>query len=102
MKLLFCHKCYDLFKLDIELRSCKCGYVKGKYINEVQAEVNGNGYSIAIGNGSLIEAIRELNFYQKNKNMDRDDYISHNKIHYTWVRPHEGEGNLHTKINKEL
>jgi len=100
MKLLFCDKCDDLFKLGFELRSCSCGYVKGKYIDSLNAEVNGNGYSLAIGNGSLTDAM--YNFDKTNPNLTRDFFVKNNKIEYCWIRPHEGQGNPHTKINPNL
>jgi hypothetical protein len=105
MKLLFCEKCWDVFKLDDDLRQCKCGLVKGKYINDVDAVVNGAGYSIAIGNGSLLSALNMLAFIEKEFDAvdhDRDVFIDKCSITFSWVRPHEGPGNPHTKIDKEL
>lgn len=93
MKLLFCEKCWDVFKLSSELRSCKCGLVKGKYINNTEAVVNGEGQSIAIGNGSLERAVLNA----KAINSDRSEYIQKAGM-IAWVRPHTGDGNPHTKI----
>ena len=101
MKLLFCDKCHDVFKLDYSKRECYCGHVKGMYIDSCNAVVNGNGYSLAIGNGSLIHAIQKINKATKEGN-SRGDFIDIGRIQYAWVRPHEGSGNPHTKIDKEI
>ena len=98
MKLLFCETCWDVFKLETGgVRSCKCGIVKGHYVNNQDAEVNGKGVSLAIGNGSLQQAIRNA------KQMDaaRSEYITKSGL-IAWVRPHEGKGNPHTKINEKI
>jgi hypothetical protein len=100
MKLLFCDRCYDLFKLDFELRSCKCGLVKGQYINNSEAVVNGKGVSLAIGNGSLLRAV--YGWLSAGNDHDRDHYLNKNKVEFCWVRPHSGEGNPHTTINPQL
>ena len=101
MKLLFCEKCEDLFKLDIgKLRTCSCGRVKGKYVNNSEAVVNGKGYSIAIGNGALLGAAHHLN--KLDTKGTRNYFIENNSIMYCWVRPHEGNGNPHTKIDINL
>ena len=99
MKLIFCDKCWDVFKLDYNERTCKCGKCSGRYINNSEAVVNGEGYSFAIGNGSLVDAIRKLIINSESKN--RNDYIYDNKV-ICWVRPHEGSGNPHTKIERKL
>lgn len=98
MKLLFCEECWDVFKLETDgVRSCKCGKVKGHYINNQDAEVNGEGISIAIGNGSLQQAI----FNSRRVEGSRADYILKANL-IAWVRPHTGKGNPHTKINESL
>lgn len=60
MKLLFCKKCQDVFKLDLFERSCKCGNVKGHYIDELNAEYSGK-YALPLGfsNQDLMRAIRK-------------------------------------------
>ena len=105
MKLLFCELCFDVFKLDYEQRSCKCGNVTGRYVDNTYAETNGKGYSLAIGNGSLMSSLVKLNMLKEREkrsdgkvNYDRDTYIEDCKIHYAWVRPNDGEGNPHTKV----
>lgn len=88
MKLLFCLRCQDLFKLAFEERSCKCGEVKGKYINMRDAVTNGKGVSLAISNPSLIKTVMK---------MSDKDCINSNQI-LCWCRPNEGEENPHTKV----
>jgi len=59
MKLILCKKCSDIFKLDIKLRSCKCGKSYGRYLNDdFNAEYAGE-YAIPLGfkNSSLKKAI---------------------------------------------
>lgn len=102
MKLLFCPECQDIFKLKVgEMRFCECGHVYGKYAdNGRDAYVSESGVSIAIGNGSLREAIFGMMALQaKSKNSaDRKSYQTGGKIEYAWVRPNEGEGNPHCKV----
>jgi hypothetical protein len=43
MKLLFCNKCHDVFRLDRDARKCHCGAVGGKYVNDLNAEYYGMG-----------------------------------------------------------
>ena len=58
MKLLLCPTCSDVFKLDEdELRQCKCGKCSGRYVDNINAEVWGDGVVIGFANGSLARAI---------------------------------------------
>jgi len=92
MKLLFCYNCSDIFKLDRdEARHCKCGKVSGRYVDNTYAEVNGEGVSLAIGNGSLIQAMYSLTHGRTERRPENSNVIC-------WVRPHEGPANPHTKI----
>lgn len=108
MKLLLCLKCFDVFKLDYELRTCKCKEVKGKYDPDgITAVTTDNEFTInlAMGNGSVIQAIedmRELKADSDNK-APRSAYYQEGSgaINYAWVRPNNGEGNPHTKLLKE-
>lgn len=103
MKLLLCADCWDVFKLAVgKMRKCSCGKVKGRYLDNLTAEVSENAISLAIGNGSLATAISSM-LYLKTKTKDkatRDDYIRHARIEYAWVRPNSGDGNPHTKLIK--
>lgn len=89
MKLLLCPKCGDLFALRRELRACECGEVTGRYLSNVAAETNGNGISVAIGGGSLEQAVRIMRG------------IGEGRQFYPvmcWVRPNEGPSNPHTCV----
>lgn len=95
MKLLFCPECHSVFNLSYHLKSCECGKVKGKYVNNVEAVVNGEGYSIAIGNGSLASALMYGSRQRTNRRPKDSEIIC-------WARPHEGEANPHTRVVKDL
>jgi hypothetical protein len=106
VKLLFCERCEDIFKLGYKLKTCECGRVKGKYQrNGHNAVVNGKGYSVAMGNGSFLSAIRAL---ENSGNCEadvypnKDTYIDTCRIQYAWIRPHTGPGNPRTIIKEDL
>lgn len=103
MKLLMCNRCGDVFNLDLRLKSCGCGLVKGKYENDQEAVVNGEGESLAIGNGSLFGAIVESRAMTKDP---RKGLASPRNRHegsiIAWVRPHEGPANPHTRVQRDL
>jgi hypothetical protein len=102
MKLIYCPDCEDVFKLDLEkLRSCKCGKCSGKYIDRGNAEVNGQGVSLAISNPALWSAIARLS-HHKNQEDVSDHYKCPDAWHVEcWVRPHEGTFNPRTKIRMQ-
>ena len=105
MKLLFCDKCSDMFKLGRKLKQCECGHCKGMYTDEIEAVVNGNGYSVAIGNGSFINAIRVMEEMSSDPGSNlhgRNDWLIDASIEYAWVRPHDGPGNPHTTVDPNL
>jgi hypothetical protein len=90
MKLLYCHKCGDVFQLRLHVeRSCECGEVTGRYIDRTNAVTNGKGASLAIGNGSLHDALTLV----ANMSSERAFYPV-----MCWARPNEGPANPHTKI----
>ena len=95
MKLIFCPDCYDVFKLDYRLRKCVCGRCAGKYIDDTYAIVNGEGYSIAIGNGSLMDACIKGTVQRKERHIPESNIIC-------WARPHDGPSNPHTVVNPKL
>ena len=103
MKLLFCPECGAMFSLRIGItKTCDCGRVSGQYNDRCQAEVNGKGIAVAIGNGSLHDAIYRM---QQSKHMhyaDRDHFKDSCRVEYCWVRPHEGPGNPHTTVAKQI
>ena len=89
-----------LFKLSMNnKKSCECGFVNGKYTDNVNSVTNGNGISIAIGNGSLLQAIQKMK--NINKNQDRRFFIDNCRIEFAWIRPNDGEGNPHSSIQEE-
>jgi hypothetical protein len=107
VKLLLCTKCNTIFNLKHELKSCLCGEVKGRYINNVDAEVNGKGYSLAIGNGSLWNAIslaEEVEEDWRNSSGWQTwwEQRPSDTMFLAWARPHADKANLHTIINPEL
>jgi hypothetical protein len=59
MKLILCHNCQDVFKLDYKLRSCKCGQSKGKYLKDgLNATYQGeNAVPIGFANSTLVKAV---------------------------------------------
>jgi hypothetical protein len=103
MKLLLCNSCGDLFNLDLHLKSCSCGKVKGKYIDRQNAVVNGEGQSIAIGNRSLDHAIfNALHLEDDPRQREYVDPWHHSASIMCWARPHEGPANPHTKVDKDV
>jgi hypothetical protein len=100
VKVLYCAKCGDLFKLTRhELRECRCRSktVKGKYRQDGKhADVSENGVSIKIHNDSLKDAVRKMKRLKRNrpKSTDRDYQIFSPIV--AWVRPNFGPGNPHT------
>ena len=98
MKLLYCAKCKDVFKLDLKMRHCKCGRVKGRYLGHRNAEVSASAISIAIGNGSFKKAMKRMKSQEKNNpKSDRAKYKEISNM-LAWVRPNFGPGNPHTQL----
>ncbi len=61
MKLLFCTRCLDMFKIVVfEPRSCRCGYVRGQLEDNNLGLVNGKGISVSLDNWSLVESGNKL------------------------------------------
>ncbi len=98
MKLIMCPACKDVFKLRSALRECDCGLVQGRYVDASIAEVSKGAISIAIGNGSLQQAISNMNRIKSSGDADRNSYRDEARIEYAWVRPNSGKGNPHTKV----
>ncbi len=98
MKLMFCPSCFDVFKLVIaEPRSCICGAVRGQLVDNEFARTNGQGVSVVIGNGSLIQAIAKLSALKQEK--DNKFYQKQASV-LCWVRPSSGPGNPRTRIEQ--
>ena len=110
MKLLMCTDCDSIFKLTLTLRSCECGKVKGRYEPDgSHAVVNGEGYSLAIGNGSFLDALSmgtgpyKVPEWRNNKEwhawwMMRPG----NNMFLAWARPHADDSNSHTRVDPNL
>jgi hypothetical protein len=58
MKLLFCRFCKDLFKLNYEIKYCKCGKCWGYYEPDgINAVISDQSYPVGIHNQEFINAI---------------------------------------------
>ena len=69
MKLLLCKDCQDIFKLNYDKRTCKCGKVAGKYIDKLNAIYSGeNAIPIGFSNPTLVDAV----INQPNQGMGKD------------------------------
>ncbi len=67
MKLLFCPFCWDVKKLDREITTCKCGKVKGKYLEDgLHAVVSVDAQVICLANPDIEHAC-----YRKDHNTIR-------------------------------
>lgn len=89
MKLLFCPDCFDVVKLDYNLRRCKCGNCAGKYeADGLHAVVNGGGMSLMINNIDLMGTIPLV--VRKVYNIE------------CCIRPHSGNHNPNTRVDPDL
>lgn len=98
MKLMFCTDCSDVFKLvRYGERSCLCGKVRGKLLDNTQAVINGEGISMMLGNVLLVEALEKLANMDQNES---EEYYKKNAVAHLHVRPNSGNGNPRTKVIK--
>lgn len=106
MKLVRCSQCGDIFNLRSESKSCSCGSVYGRYIDNERAEVSGPHTAIAIGNGSFRDACYMIPLENSDWRYD-DRYhkvtalLGQLKeivptIFLAWVRAPSGPTNSHT------
>ncbi len=58
MKLLYCPKCNDIFKLSFVNKCCECEQSSGHYTDDLNAVYSGLGIPLGIANSSLIKAIK--------------------------------------------
>lgn len=59
MKLLYCQSCDDVFNLTFETKTCACGKTKGRYLDSLNAQYEGEtAIPLGFANKSFIEAIR--------------------------------------------
>lgn len=58
MKLFFCKICYDIVKMDYDLRHCKCGKTAGRYLKDGDnVEISGNASCLGILNSKFLLAL---------------------------------------------
>lgn len=102
MKLLYCLECGDVFNLQLHEKTCGCGKVKGRYTSREEAEVNGEGVSLGIGNGSLNEAVLRVLKGEVTTDFRKEGDVRarHPSSIICWARPHEGPANSHTWVKK--
>jgi hypothetical protein len=102
MKLVYCQDCQDLFKLSYAVRTCECGRVYGRYINNDEVEVSDDAVSIAIGNTHLRAAIEAMQIHTilTGNTAERTSYYQpeHGLIELAWVRPNCGPGNPRSRV----
>lgn len=92
-----------MFNLKAHLKTCSCGHTKGMYVDNSNAVVNGNGYSIAMGNGSIERAIHNVKEMTADwRQSVADVWGKHPTQIIAWARPHEGPANPHTKVDKTI
>lgn len=59
MKLLMCVQCGDVFNVNMNYKSCSCGDVGGKYLNNINAVFHGvHSVPIGFSNHSIRTAIK--------------------------------------------
>lgn len=68
MKLIFCPKCHDVFRLSLKRRYCSCLQSYGEYINSIRAKIGGEAIPIGIANLSFAEAL----VIQKNRDIKNE------------------------------
>ena len=100
MKALYCPKCHDIVLLVFDLRTCRCGEVKGYYRNERYAVTNGRGIAMVFGTGDFEDALIRL--ANTDTTFNREFYQEHCRLNWVWVRPHTGDGNPHTTVEEDL
>lgn len=57
MKLLYCLECHDVVRLHRKTRACECGLTGGRYVDDSQAEVFGDGVPFALQNTDFHAAL---------------------------------------------
>ena len=64
MKLLFCTKCTDIFNLvEGREKSCSCGFTKGKYIDKLNAEYEGDPILLGLRSSQFIHSVQQNYHY---------------------------------------
>jgi hypothetical protein len=57
MKLLFCKKCYSIFNLSKEKKTCVCGETSGYYTDNLNAVFSGDSIPLGFNNTEFVRAI---------------------------------------------
>ena len=57
MKLLYCSICEDVIKLRTKVRSCTCGAVSGRYLDNRMAVYTGDAVPLGINNKTLLHTV---------------------------------------------
>ena len=93
MKLIFCPKCDDAFKLSRDLKSCKCGKAKGRYLADgLYAEINVGAVPIGMANSTVAKGV--VAYLEGNKTMDCNIDAWVYKVNEPHIKVVEfGEGN---------
>lgn len=96
--------CSDVFKLSTsELRSCRCGLVKGRYNEDGHTSVtNGQGVCIGVSNPTLLTAVHNLTDLLNSPESCTYDSFRGDFSVEMWVRPHTGSGNPRNTVIKNL
>ncbi len=58
MKLIFCKSCYDVKKLSMEMTYCNCKKSYGRYVDNLNAEINEHAIPLGFNNFSLMYAVK--------------------------------------------
>lgn len=110
MKLVQCHYCNDIFNLRSQTKSCYCRKTSGRYTDDSHAVVTGPHTAIAIGNGSFLNAVRNVPKEESDWRYDeRRDRVLHLFGELTdlvptmflgWARMPDGPTNSHSKLKE--
>lgn len=85
MKLLYCIYCQDAVRLQKELRACKCGRSRGRYFNEVFAEVSPRECAVVcLHNTSVLMAVQDLPHSREKGPEIKAWLASYDSDHITW------------------
>jgi len=58
MKLILCIDCQDVVRLQHDTRYCKCGKASGRYVDDVNAEVNEHAIPLGFANDDFVRAVQ--------------------------------------------
>lgn len=58
MKLIFCQNCHDVFKLHSDFKTCLCSASGGRYIDDLNAVITGEGIPLGFDNNDFVKALK--------------------------------------------